>query len=236
MTTRARAGLAAVALLLAAMLAGCGDDDDGDKGFADRSYDEIKKDALDAMSSLEAVHVQAQVVSEGQPSGVDLSMSSDGNCAGSVSFGAVSAEVLRADGDGWFKPSAELLAELYPDQTAAVTEFVGDSWVADAEGEVTAENCDLAGFIDQLSDDAPETNTKVAGVETLDGEEVVRIDYTNSEGDGSAYVRVGGDHYLVKIELEGDSPGTVVFSEFDEKVDTEAPAEDHVVDLAEFQP
>jgi hypothetical protein len=236
MTTRATAGLAAGALLLAAMLAGCSDDDGGDKAFADQSYDEIKKAALDAMDSLEAVHVQAEVVSEGQTSGIDLSMSSDGHCAGSVSFGPVSAEVLQADGAGWFKPSAELLAQLYPDQAAEVTEFVGDSWVVDTDGELTANNCDLEKFIDQLSDDEAETNTEVAGVETLDGQEVVRLDYTNGEGDGSAYVRADGDHYLVKIELEGDEPGTVVFSAFDEEVGAEAPAEDEIVDLAEFQP
>ena len=238
MTKRATASLGIGALLLAGLLAGCGGDDDGgsgDKGFADQSYDEIEAAALEAMDSLEAVHVAADVESEGQSVTLDISMSADGNCAGNVSFGEVSAELLQADGEAWFKPSPELLAQQVGDQAAAVAEFVGDSWVVDTKGEVTPSNCDLESFIDQLSDDEAETNTEVAGVEELDGEEVVRLDYTNAEGDGRAYIRTDGDHYIVKIEIEGDEPGTVMFSEFDEKVGTEAPADDEIVDLADFQ-
>jgi hypothetical protein len=229
-------------LVLVLALAGCGGDDDGgggggsgDKGFADQGYDKIKAAALEAMDSLDAVHVAAGIESEGQSVTLDISMSADGDCAGNVSFGEVSAELLQADGEAWFKPSPELLAQQVGDQVTAVAEFVGDSWVVDTQGEVTPSNCDLASFIDELSDDEAETDTEVAGVEDLDGEEVVRLDYTNDSGDGRAYIRTEGEHYIAKIEIEGDEPGTVVFSEFDEEVGTEAPADSEVVDLADFQ-
>ena len=238
MTTRATAGLAGV-LLLAGVLAGCGGDDDGDGGaggdFADRSYADIKADALDAMSSLEALHVQAEVESEGQTSGLDLSMSSEGSCTGNVQFGAASAEILRSGDGAWYKPNADLLAQAFPDQADEVIAHVGDSWVLDTDDEVTGGNCDLEAFIDQLSDDEEETNTEVVGVEELDGEDVVRLDYTNTDGDGSAYILVEGEHYIVKIDNKGDAPGTATFSDFDEEVVAEAPADDEVVDLAPFE-
>jgi hypothetical protein len=247
MTKRATAGLGAGLVLLAGLLAGCGDDgDDNGNGngsdgqsaedFADQSYDEIKQAAIDAMGSLKSVHVEADITAEGQKATLDLSMSEDGNCTGNVSFGGISAEVLQADGGAWFKPSPELLTQQFGDQAPAVIEFVGDSWVADTEGQVTPSNCDLAGFIDQVtSDEEDESNTEVAGLEDLDGAEVVRIDFTNDDGDGSAYILAEGEHYIAKFEVEGDEPGTVEFSEFDEDVTTEAPAEDEIVDLADFQ-
>jgi hypothetical protein len=238
MTKRATAGLGASALLLAGLLAGCSGDDDGGSGgdaFADQSYDDIKAASLEAMESLEAVHVVADLESQGQAVTLDISMSTDGDCTGSVSFGEISAEVLQADGEAWFKPSPELLQQQFGDQAAEITAFVGDSWVADTEGEVTPDNCDLEGFIDQLSDEEAETNTEVVGVEDLDGEDVVRLDYTNDDGDGSAYILAEGEHYIVKIENKGDEAGTAMFSEFDEDVSAEAPADDEIVDLADFQ-
>ena len=237
MTTRTTVGLAAVALLTATMLGGCSDDDGGgDKAFADQSYDEIKSAALDAMASLEAVHAELSVEADGQSVASDVRMSTDGNCSGTVTLGEASAELLRVDGEGWYKPNRELLEQILPGRSAAATEFVGDSWVVDSEDVQTGSNCDLEAFVDSLSDDEEEADTEVVGVEELDGQDVVKLAYTNPQGDGTAYVLVEGEHYLVKIELSGDMPAVVEFSEFDEEVDTEAPAEDETVDLAEFRP
>jgi hypothetical protein len=246
MTKRATAGLGASVLLVAGLLAGCSDDDKGDKdsdkdggtsggAFADQSYDDIKQAALDAMGSLEALHVTADISSEGQSSNLDLSMSTDGSCSGSISFGPASAELLRTADGAWYKPNADLLAASLPEQTEEAIRFVGDSWVVDAGDTVSGNNCDLESFVDQLSDDEAETDTAVAGVEDLDGQDVVKLTYTNAAGDGTAYILVDGEHYIVKIETSGTQEGTAAFSEFDEKVDTEAPADDEIVDLADFE-
>jgi hypothetical protein len=239
MMKRATAGLGAGVLILAGLLAGCGDDDGEKKsadGFADQSYDDIKAAAIKAMGTLESVHVDADIMTEGQSATLDLSMSADGSCTGSVAFGDVSVEVLQTEDGAWFKPGQGLLEQQFGDQAAAAVEFVGDSWVADTNGEVVPSNCDLEGFIDQVtSDEEDETDTEVAGVEDLDGDDVVRLDFTNEDGDGSAYILAEGEHYIAKVDAKGDEPGTVSFSEFDEEVEAEAPAEDEVVDLADFQ-
>jgi hypothetical protein len=243
MNTRATAGLGAGVLLLAGLLAGCsGDDDDGGgsgegggDGFAEQSYAEIKQAALDAMGQLEALHVKADIEAGEETSSIDLSMSSDGSCAGTISFGAASAEVLRTPDGAWYKPNADLLAASYPDNTEDVIAFVGDAWVVDSDNRVTGNNCDLKSFVDQLSDDEEETDTGVGEVEDLDGEDVVPLTYTNAAGDGTAYVRVDGDHYLAKIETTGSQNGVATFSGYDEEVVTEAPGKSEVVDLADFK-
>lgn len=246
MTKRATAGLGAGVLLLAGLLAGCGGDDgdensDTDAGsaeggeFAEQSYEEIKSQAIEAMDSLESLHVEFEVTAQEQTLATDLSMSVEGLCEGSVSLGAATAELLKTEDGAWFRPNADYLATEYPDQTEKVIKFIGDSWVADPEESVVGGNCDLEGFVDSISDDEDESDTEVVGVEELDGQEVVRLDYTNSVGDGSAYVLVDGEHYIVRVENSGDQNGAAVFSAFNEEVAPETPADDEVVDLADFR-
>ena len=243
MTKRATAGLSAGVLILAGLVGGCSDDE-GDGGddqsasdFADQSYDEIKAAAIEAMGELESVHVMAEITSGGEGAALDLSMDADGNCTGTVTFGAVSAEVLQADGGAWFKPNAELLSQQFGAQAPAAIKFVADSWVADTNGEVTPSNCDLEAFIEQVtSDEEAETNTEVGDVEDFEGDDVVPLSFTNDEGDGTVKILAEGEHYIASFAVEGENPGTVTFSGFNEEVATEAPADDEIVDLADFKP
>ena len=47
-----------------------------------------------------------------------------------------------------------------------------------------------------------------------------------------AWIATEGKHYILKLEVtDGEEPGTITFSEFNEDVDVEAPAEDEVIDL-----
>ncbi len=242
MITRATARLGAGVLVLAGLLAGCSDDggddggDGGDVAFADRGYDDVKSAAIEAMGSLESVHVDASVSSQGQEAVLDISMSADGSCTGRVAFGGVGAEVLQTADGAWFKPDAGLLEQEYGRRGPAAEEFVGDSWVVDTTGQVTPNNCDLESFIEQVtSDEEEESDAQVAGVEELDGEEVVKLTFTNDDGDGTVYVRTEGEHYIARFQIEGEDPGTVTFSEFDQDVEAETPADDDVVDLADFK-
>jgi hypothetical protein len=231
---RASAVLSAGALILAGALTACGDD--GGSDFADKSYDDIKKAAIDDMKDLSAVHVDAAITSEGQDVSLEMSMSDDGNCTGSVGFGDAGAELLQNDDGAWFKPNEGLLQQLLGEQADAAVEFVGDNWVADPDGVVVGSNCDLDSFLESVtSDEKDESDTKVEGTEKIDGEEAVKITFTNDDGDGTAYVLTDSPHYIAKFEVEGDEPGTVTFSDFDEDVEAESPGDDEVVDLDDFQ-
>ena len=77
---------------------------------------------------------------------------------------------------------------------------------------------------------------KATGTDEVDGQEVVKVEQTDDEGTSAGYVLVEGDHYLLKLErTEGDEPGHLEFSDFDEEFDVEAPADDEVIDLSTIQ-
>jgi hypothetical protein len=163
-------------------------------------------------------------------------MAADGSCTGTVSFSGISAEVLQTADGAWYKPDQALLEQEYGAQAGAVGDFIGDGWVVDTNGEVTPNNCNLDGFIEQVtSDEEEEGDPQVAGVEDLDGEEVVKLTFTNDDGEGTVFVRTEGEHYIARFVVEGEDPGTVTFSEFDEDVEVETPADDEVVDLVDFE-
>lgn len=228
MINRASVGLAS--LVLAGVLAGCGDDGDGsDSGgndFADQGSDEIREAALEAMASLDSLHFSLNVSRQAQSTSVELSMSADGSCTGTLAAGATTAQVLRTADGGWYKPNLALLEQDYPGKGKKVAEYVGDAWVKDTGPTLTEANCDIGNLVDSLSDDFVASDGTAPRVEG----DVVRLDFSG-EGIGSAYVLAEGEHYLVRIVREGSF---AVFSEFNEPVDTKPPAPGDVVDLADF--
>jgi hypothetical protein len=62
---------------------------------------------------------------------------------------------------------------------------------------------------------------------------VVKVERSDDDGTSVGYVLTDGDHYLVRLErTEGDEPGHLDFTEFDEEFDVTAPSDDEVVDLS----
>ncbi|WP_121257204.1 hypothetical protein [Nocardioides ferulae] len=228
---------AVAAIGTAALLAGCGSDDgdsaEGDDGFADRPADEIVETAKSAMQDLSSVHVAGEVSTDGTVIGMDIRLSDEGECSGTMDVGAEGVvEVVSTGGESWFRADEAFwtTAGIPADQQALVL----DKWVVDSEGDF-AEFCDLDELIGDLFDNDDESAEKftVKGTEELDGEEVVVIEQDDEEeGVSTGYVQAGGEHYMVKIEkTEGEDTGSVTFTEFGEDVEVEAPAEDEVVDL-----
>ena len=62
---------------------------------------------------------------------------------------------------------------------------------------------------------------------------MVKVEQSDDDGTSVGYVLIEGDHYLLKLErTEGDEPGHLEFSDFDEEFDVTAPADDEVIDLS----
>ena len=70
-------------------------------------------------------------------------------------------------------------------------------------------------------------------VTDVDGTEAVAVVSTDEDGESSTgYIAVEEPHHLLLIErTEGDEQGSVTFTDFDEPVEVEAPADDETVDL-----
>jgi len=231
--------LRAVAVLsLLVLAAGCGGDDDGSGSggdFADQSGNEIAAAAKADMKSLDSVKYVGEINSEGSSINLDVQANADGDCTGTIGIGEGTAEVLATDGGNWFRPDEAFWRQQAPDDADAIIAAVGDKWVIDSDANFS-QFCDLDAFFDNIfkdEDDGGEYQT--TGTEELDGQQVVTVEQTDEDGSSVGYVLVEGEHYLLKIErTEGDQPGKLEFSAFDEDVEVEAPVEDDVIDLDTF--
>ncbi len=237
MRSRARGSLTATALLTAVLVTGCSGDDDGD--FTERSAADIAEVAKDAMGDLDAVTITGVLSSEGQEIEIDMAIGSDLNCSGRFTTQGATAEILGVDGTVWFKPD-EAFWELFagPELAPQVIATAGDRWVTLPEDDTSFKPfCDIEEFIGELVDNEDADYTKGETTE-VDGEDTIEIISERADkGSSSGYVLVDGDHYLVKIEkTEGEDPGTVTFSGFNEQPEVEAPAEDDQVLLDDLEP
>ena len=228
-----RFGLAIASVGLATALTACGDD----SSFTDQSAEDIAGASKDAMGELESVKVSGSITASGQAIELDVQTNSEGSCVGSIGIDGASAELLGVDGKTWFRPSQEFWEKSAGDSAEQIIGIVGDKWVVvPDEEDGFGEFCDLDELLDQLlkDDDEDDKATFSKGdTEEIDGDEAIAIDQEDPEdGNSTGYVLVDDPHYLVKIEkTDGESTGTVTFSEFDEDFEAEAPAEEDTIDL-----
>ncbi|WP_395695793.1 hypothetical protein [Nocardioides sp.] len=225
----ARIGMAVAGLGAAAVLTACGGSD-----FADGSADDIAKSAKSAMGDLTSVTVSGEISSGGQDINIDLQTDKDGNCTGTIGLGSGSADLLGVGGDVWMKPDESFWKTFAGTSADQVISLVGDKWVVVPQGQDSLDQfCDIDSLLEQMLKDDDSSTYSKAGTGSVDGDDVVKIDNKDKDGSTSTgYVLVDDPHYLVKIEkTEGEDTGSVTFSDFDEKVDVEAPADSDVVDL-----
>lgn len=247
MKKHAGAGIGAGVLVLSALLAGCGGDDGGsdDKGgkdengglsaeeFSQLEWPELREMVNKDMESLESAHVDMTIKQSSNEINADIAMSTTGSCEGDLAVNGAGLELLQADDQTWFRAEPEFWEQNSPDGADQIIEAVGDKWIVDP-GEY-AQFCDLEAFLDNLiSDESTGENHEISEPKELDGEQVVEITYETDGNPVTAWVRAEGKHYIVKLERTGEESGTVEFSDYDEPVETEAPAEDEVVDLSEL--
>ena len=227
---------AAAVLSVLLLAAGCGGGDKDDESssggdFAQQSGDEIAAAAKEDMKALDSVKYSGEINSSGSSISLDIQASAAGDCTGTIGIGDGTAEVLATGGENWFRPDEAFWRQQAPDDADAIIAAVGDKWVIDSDANF-AQFCDLEAFFDNIfKDEADGGAYKTTGTDEVDGQQVVKVEQSDEDGSSVGYVLVEGDHYLLKIErTEGDDPGKLEFSEFDEDVEVEAPGADEVVD------
>ena len=238
-SSRIRAVAALFVIGVLVLAAGCGgsdDNDGGDSDFAKQSGDKIASDAKAAMNDLDEVRFSGEITSEGDTITLEVQASSAGDCTGSIGLGGGNAEILAKDGTNWFKPDEAFWRANAGDTADAIIAAVGDKWVVDTDSNFS-QFCDLDAFFENLfkeEDDAGKYET--TGTDEVDGQEVVKVEQSDDTGTSVGYVLIEGDHYLLKLErTEGDEPGHLDFTEFNEAFDVEAPADDEIIDLSTVQ-
>jgi hypothetical protein len=231
---RSRLATYAMGIAVAATMTGCGggsdDGGDGGSGFADESASDIIKAASADMGDLKSVHLGADITSDGSTITMDLTLDTEGNCQGTVGIGTGSAEVLSADGSAWFKADEAFWREQAGDQADTVLSLVGDKWVVDTSSQFSS-FCDLDGLLEDIGDPEDVEDAKTDGTEDVDGAEAVKIVGTEDSSETTVFVATDEPHYILKVEVTGDEEGEAAFSDFDEDVEVEAPAEADTVTL-----
>lgn len=239
---------AEVAALLAASaaLVGCGDDGDGSSAgddqtgdsagssaFAEQEGAEIRDASGEAMGQLESVRVRGDITMGGDEISLDLATSTAGDCTGTLTLDGAEAEVLSVGGQAWFRPSEEFWTAQAGPQADQVIDLVAGRWVVLGEDDGFAEFCDLDQLLDELVESDTESTYETGEQSEVDGIAVVAVESTDEDGETSTgYVAVEEPHHLVRIEkTEGEDTGTVTFTEFDEPLEVEAPADEDMVDL-----
>ncbi|MBB3042476.1 hypothetical protein KM427_02405 [Nocardioides sp. LMS-CY] len=232
MTIKVSMGLAALGLG-AALLTACGGDDGSGGDFEGQSADKIVERAKKDMEGLDSVRVAGSVSTGGQEIELDMQLNTDADCTGTLGFGGGTTELLGTGGSVWMKPDEAFWTSFAGDNAEQVMSLVADKWVVVPDGEDGfAELCDLDELLDELIAGDDDTTYSKTGDDEIDGDKVLAIESKDDEGTSTGYVLVDEPHYLVKVEkTEGDEPGSVTFSDFDESVDVQAPSDSEVVDL-----
>ena len=229
---RIAAGAAALALLTACGGGGDAAEDD----FADGSAAEILEAAAKDMKAVETLRLAGDITTDGDKVSLDMQVSSQGDCQGSMTMDGGTAEILSVGSKTWLRPDEDFWRASAPSEAEAdqAIEAVGDKWVVLDQDADMSSLCDLDEFTGEL--DAEDASATKAGTETIDGQEAVVIESETEEGDPlTGWVAVDGEHHLLKMEVtEGEEPGTITFSEFDEELDIQAPTDDEVADLSKL--
>ena len=242
------AGLGALLVLTA-----CGGGSDGGSGeesdqgteeaaaFADETPEAITAAAEEDMKALSSLRMTGGITTDGQEISIDVALSTAGDCAGDLTLGEDAGfEVLSVGGETWIKPSQAFWEQFAGPAASQIAEAAGDKWVAfpGDEADDFAEICDLDSLLDEFNEDDEGPAPEVAGTEEVDGQEAVVVTSTSDEGDPvKAWVATEDPHHILQLEVDqGEEPGQIQFSDFDAELDLEAPADDEVFDISQFQP
>jgi hypothetical protein len=215
----------------------------GGGGFEEESAETITSEAESAMLDLSSVRMSGDLTTDGEALTLDVQISTGGDCTGTIGLGGGDAEleILSISGETWMKPSEEFWQMFAGPQADQVVEAAGDRWVVlpASESENFAELCDLDTFLEELTegDDDEGTEPTVGETEEVEGQEAVIVESETDEGDPvRAWVATEEPHYILKLEVtQGEEPGVITFSDFDEELDLEAPSDDEVFDISQLQ-
>ncbi len=241
--SRSARGLGALtALALTAVLAGCAAEDGGgapaeDDGFAELSPGEIQEAVVADMAELKSVRMSGELNQDGTEIGIDLALDTDGVCAGSLTVMDGTAQIIAGPDGQFLKGDEAFWASAAGGEQAAaqVVALLGEKWakVPDEEGGFSS-FCDLDQLLDEFdSIDSTEGSVTVGAQEDIGGVPSLEL-ISDDETPTTAWVATSAPHYIVKVTAEGEESGSIVFSDFDEPVEAQAPAESDVVDLSKL--
>jgi hypothetical protein len=212
---------------------GSGSDGDGGGDFAEESARTILDESEKDMKALSSVTVGGGLTTDGQQLTLDMAVSTDGSCEGTIGLQGGKAEIRSTGKQSWMKPDAAFWESFAGESAAMVQQVVGDRWVV-VPGDASdfTELCDLDELLSEMRG-GEDAAGEVGGTREVAGQEAVEVSTESDEGDPlTVWIAVDDPHRILEMEVtQGEEPGTITFSGFDAELDVQAPADDEVIDL-----
>lgn len=225
MSNRVRLSVLFIASTFA--LVGCGGSDSSDEGVADLSTTKQLAAAKKQLAQEDFVTIEGKGTDEEAGTEIEVDLSFAGKTtSGSIEFGGMELELLKADGKAYFKADKSFFESSgAPAQAVAL---IDDKWVViNANDQNYAE---MANFVDKkaFTDELLKPDGKVTKGKDkkVNGVDCVAL----KSGEGTLYLDKE-DGKPISIVSTKDGEGTLDFS-YDEVDAAEAPSSDEVIDLA----
>ncbi|MCX5393050.1 hypothetical protein [Streptomyces sp. NBC_00094] len=227
--------------------------------FANLTADEIGERAVTATQSATSLRMTGRVAADGQPLDIDFAVNDRDECTGLMKIDGGTAELRRIDDITYMKGDeafwrVSMSSQGVPEaQIDATIELVKGRWLKIAPGQAGSSDlsgvCDLKSLLADLDKDKAERSGLVRGPEgEVDGTPVATLVKKTTDGEKTGGEPTGGETTTVSVSEEGkpyilkmvkaggDSPGSLVFSEYDKPVDVVVPPADETVDLSKLDP
>ena len=212
-----------MALLAAlATLAGCGGSSPSSgNGIAAKSAEQIVAAAKSAADTAASVHIAGSVVSSGKPLAIDLRLLAGKGGKGTITIEGLRIDLVRVAGAVYINGSEALYRHL---AGPAAAQLLKGKWLKAPEKSGNfaplAALTDLAGLIDTTL--ANHGTLVREGTSTVEGRRAVGV--RDSSQGAVLYVAAAGSPFPLEISKGGGGGGRIVFSEWDQPVTIEAPA------------
>ncbi|SFB91757.1 hypothetical protein [Streptomyces aidingensis] len=189
------------------------------------------------MQSLTSVTMKGEInQSDGSVMEIDLSMSTDGECRGTIVFDGAGVRFIQVDGSAYMQADDAFWSEQSGGDGAAINDLLADRWARMPSEQGMGEMCDLNAFLEDLDEDGDDKEPQVSEGEKIDGKATVKLTTVENDETTNAYIADYDDAYILRmVKEDGDEPGQIDFTDFNKKFDIKAPSEDESVDFEALQ-
>ncbi len=220
-----------VALLIAAVLAGCGGSSSSSgNGVADKAPAEILAATKAASDTATSVHVAGSIVSDKSPITLDMNLLAGKGGRGQLSESGLAFELIQVGGTVYIKGSPAFYKHI---GGTAAAQLLQGKWLkapsSDANFASLSQLTDLRQLVDQTL--ASHGSLKKSGTATIAGQKVVGI--TDTTKGGTLYIATTGKPYPIEISKGGSGGGKITFDRWNSSVTLAAPK--NAIDVTQLQ-
>lgn len=220
-----RSFVAAIALVVVLVAAGCGGSGGGSNGEASKPAATALADAVKAAEGASSLHMSGNLTSNGLPIGVDLSITKDHGVTGSITLGGKKVDLRVVGTEGYMKADAGFWTEFVKKDGTAIAQLLAGKWlkfpVADPRFQAIVGFANANALFGSLQSGAG-SGLKNDGATTYKGQSVVALN--DGSKNGTLYVAATGTPYPVALVKTGSGSGTIAFDRWNETVSLAPPA------------